>query len=441
MSITPLHDWISGRINRAGEAFSRASLEAWQLQRLQSAVCYVRERSRFYRDLFASAPQTIDSFDDLAVFPFTSAEDLRADPLRFVCVPQDEVSRIVTLPTSGTSGPSKRVFFSESDQELTVDFFKVGMSTLARSGDRVLILLPGLRPGSVGDLLRIGLERLGCLPVLYGPVDDEEKVFKIIKEHNCNVLVGAPVHLHRLARWDEYHRILPAGQIRALLSSTDVLANTIQGNLQSIWRCEVFDHWGMTETGLGGGVECEAHQGVHLREADLYVEVIDPVSGRVLPEGEMGEVVFTTLTRTAMPLIRYRTGDLSRLIAGECECGSFIKRMERITRRLKSGGILDSSLVTHSDLDEALFQIKEILDFSAMQSNNSGKIELTLYIHSMEGQKYSKIKKEVIKKVMSIKSMEKCIEDDQFVVRLIPHPNPARTPSAYMQKRVIQPKN
>jgi len=441
MNITPLHDWIGRRVNREGEALSRTSLETWQLQRLQSAVCYVRERSRFYRDLFASAPQTIDSFDDLAAFPFTSAEGLRADPLRFVCVPQDEVSRIVTLPTSGTSGPSKRVFFSESDQELTMDFFKVGMSTLARPGDRVLILLPGLRPGSVGDLLRIGLERLGCLPILYGPVDDEAKVLKIIKEQNCNVLVGAPVHLHRLARWDEYHRILPAGQIRALLSSTDVLADTIRENLQTIWGCEVFDHWGMTETGLGGGVECETHQGIHLREADLYVEIIDPVSGEVLPEGEMGEVVFTTLTRTTMPLVRYRTGDLSRLIPGPCPCGSFIKRMARITRRLNCGIDLPASLFTQNDLDEALFQIKEILDFSAILNNNSGEIELTLNLHLMEGQKYSTIKKEVLRKVLSIKSLEDCIEKGQFVVNLIPHPGPARTTSGYMQKRIIQPKN
>ena len=441
MKITPLHDWIGSRINHPGETFSRASLEAWQLQRLQSVLGYAREHARFYRDLFASAPQTIHSFNDLAVFPFTTADDLRADPLRFVCLPQDEISRIVTLPTSGTSGPSKRVFFSESDQELTVDFFKVGMSTLARAGDRVLILLPGVRPGSVGDLLRIGLERLGCQPVVYGPVDEEEKVLKVILEQNCNVLVGAPVHLHRLARWDEFHHILPAGQIRALLSSTDVLADTIRGNLQTLWGCEVFDHWGMTETGLGGGVECEAHHGVHLREADLYVEIIDPISGRVLPDGEMGEVVFTTLTRTAMPLIRYRTGDLSRLIPGLCPCGSFIKRLERIRQRVNSGVPLHASLLTLNDLDEALFQIKEILDFSALFRANSGKTELTLYLRLMDGQKFSQIKKEVKRKVIEINPLEDWIENGQFNLKLLTLPDPMQTSSGFMQKRVIQTNN
>lgn len=365
MKITPLHHWIAHRIGCSEADFNHTALEHHQLDRLNWVIKYSKQHSRFYRDLFAKIPETIISFDDLSAFPFTSAEHLRSDPNRFVCVPQDEVQRIVTLPTSGTTGESKRVFFSAADQKLTMDFFKIGMSTLAKPDDRVLIFLPGLRPGSVGDLLKMGLERLGCTAIVYGPVDDEEKVLHTIREMDANLLVGAPVHLHRLARWDEAFQILPKGQIRSLLSSTDTLANTIRANLQSIWGCEVFDHWGMTETGLGGGVECEAHQGFHLRAADLFIEIIDPTTGKLLPEGETGEVVVTTLTRTAMPLIRYRTGDLSRLIPGVCECGSFIPRLDRVTNRVGAGIQLKFGLLTQSMLDEAIFQIKEVLDFKA----------------------------------------------------------------------------
>jgi len=364
MKLTPLHPWIAQKISCPGSDFSRSTIERTQLERLNWVIQYTKQHSRFYRERFAHTPEALTSFRELSAFPFTSADDLRADPNRFVCVPQDDVQRIVTLPTSGTTGESKRVYFSAADQELTVDFFKIGMSTLTGPGDRVLILLPSLRPGTVGDLLKIGLERLGCTATIYGPVDDEEKVLRLIRELDANVLVGAPVHLHRLARWDEAYQILPKGQIRSVLSSTDTLANTIRANLQSIWGCEVFDHWGMTETGLGGGVECEAHQGFHLRAADLFVEIIDSETGQVLPEGEPGEVVITTLTRNAMPLIRYRTGDLSRLIPGECACGSFIPRLDRITNRVGAGIQLGSGLLTQSMLDEALFQIKEVLDFS-----------------------------------------------------------------------------
>jgi len=365
MKITPLHSWIAHTIGCPEAELHRSALDRFQLERLNWVILYASEHSRFYHERFAHTPEALTSFKELSAFPFTTADDLRADPNRFVCVPQDEVQRIVTLPTSGTTGESKRVFFSAADQELTVDFFKIGMSTLAKPGDRVLILLPSLRPGTVGDLLKIGLERLGCTSTIYGPVDDEEKVLHLIRELDANLLVGAPVHLHRLARWDESFQILPKEQIRSVLTSTDSLANTIRANLQSIWGCEVFDHWGMTETGLGGGVECEAHHGFHLRAADLFIEIVDPQTGQMLPEGEPGEVVVTTLTRNAMPLIRYRTGDLSRLISRECECGSFIPRLERITNRVGSGIQLESGLLTQSMLDEALFQVEEVLDFSA----------------------------------------------------------------------------
>ncbi len=379
MKITPLHEWIAQCIGCPAVDFNRTTLERHQLERLNWVIHYTYEHSRFYRERLANTSKTITSFNDFSAFPFTTADDLRADPNRFVCVSQDDVQRIVTLPTSGTTGESKRVFFSAADQELTVDFFKVGMSTLAGPGDRVLILLPGLRPGTVGDLLKIGLERLGCTATIYGPVDDEEKVLRLIRELDANLLVGAPVHLHRLARWDEAFQILPKKQIRSVLTSTDVLANTIRANLQSIWGCEVFDHWGMTETGLGGGVECEAHQGFHLRAADLYVEIIDPVTGQVLPEGEHGEVVITTLTRSAMPLIRYRTGDLSRLITGACACGSFIPRLERITHRVGAGIHLGSGLLIQSMLDEALFQIREVLDFSASYQKSTLSLAVRIF--------------------------------------------------------------
>ena len=101
-----------------------------------------------------------------------------------------------------------------------------------------------------------------------------------------------------------------------MLLSTDQAPAPLVAAIEQAWGCRVFDHYGTTETGLGGGVECEAHDGLHLREADLLFEVVEPATGRSLPDGEEGEIVFTTLTREAMPLIRYRTGDLGRLLPG-----------------------------------------------------------------------------------------------------------------------------
>jgi phenylacetate-CoA ligase len=437
MNLTPLHVWIGNRIGSSAEDYTRQDLEHYQLAQLQWVIQYARDHSRFYRELFSGAPTLLSSLAEMEDFPFTTAEDLRADPNRFACVSQEEIKRIVTLPTSGTTGESKRVYFTAADQELTVDFFKVGMSTLVEEGDRVLILLPGERPGSVGDLLKLGLERLGCIPTLYGPVDDEEKLFKAIIDHDINVIVGAPVHLLRLARLDDADWVLPKNQIHKVLSSTDTLPNSIRSSLQALWGCEVFDHWGMTETGLGGAVECEAHQGMHLREADLYIEIIDPVSGKELPEGETGEVVITTLTRAAMPLIRYRTGDLSRILMDTCACGSFIKRLDRITQRVGDGIQFSSGMITLNDLDELLLDIPQVLDFSASIHQQQEISALSLSIRTLNGS-ISEIEELVLDMLLQLPALQAEMESGKLKVQISAMEKPVASTLKGMHKRRIR---
>ena len=389
MRITPLHAWIAGKISVPEVDFNPQNITGWQLIRLRQVIQYVKMNSPYYRAIF-SGTEPLNSLSDFSCYPFTTAEDLIENTAAFVCVSQEEVHRIVTLPTSGTTNDPKRIFFSLADQDLTVDFFKVGMSTLARSGDKVLILLPGERPGSVGDLLFTALTKLGSIPIKYGPVDEEEKVLRLIKEEEINVLVGAPVHLYRLACLDEEKMILPPGWIRSVLVSTDVLPDIVSFRLKEIWGCEVYDHYGLTESGLGGGVECDAHNGYHMREADLYVEIIDPDSGELLLDGEEGEVVITTLTREAMPLIRYRTGDISRLLPGNCICGSFIKRLAPIKNRLKCGVRIYNGYLRQVQLDEVLFGVNGIRDFKAfVEKDITDKDILRIQLRVVTGSDYN----------------------------------------------------
>ena len=109
---------------------------------------------------------------EMRMLPFTDSADVREKGWQFLCVPQDLIHRIVTLQTSGTTGEKKRIYFTEEDQERTIDFFHHGMTSLAQSGDRILILMPGERPGSVGDLLKKGVERFGAYGIIYGAVED-----------------------------------------------------------------------------------------------------------------------------------------------------------------------------------------------------------------------------------------------------------------------------
>lgn len=371
--LTPLQPWIGEKIGADG-AFDRPRLETWQLQKLQQVMAYLRTRSRFYRERLAGLKEP-DELADLAHFPFTTASDLRQNPAAFICVPQPEIERMVTLPTSGTIGAPKRLAFTAEDLELTVDFFQKGMSTFAEPGDRVLILLPGGRPASVGDLLAQGLARLGAEAVPHGPVENPMETLETICRQQTSVLVGAPVQVLSLVRCAGAFPV----PVRRVLLSTDHVSQAVKQAIEAAWDCTVYNHYGMTEMGLGGGVECQACQGYHLREADLLFEVVDVENGTVLLDGEEGEVVFTTLTRRGMPLLRYRTGDMGRFLPEDCPCGTSLKRLERITTRVDGRCQLGpGAVLTLAELDEAIFPLAGVMDFEARLE--PGSLQLTLQV-------------------------------------------------------------
>jgi len=356
---TALEPWV---LRRAG-ASDMEGLRRYQLSALRETVVRARERSGFYAGRLAAVGSgDIATLDDVARLPFTTADDVRREGMRFLCVSGGEVARIVTLPTSGTTGEPKRIHFSAADQELTVDFFHHGMSVLAGPDDRVLILLPGERPGSVGELLARGLERLGATPLPYGPVTDVGAALDVLETERASVVVGIPVQVLALAR-----RGVSQGRklgLKSVLLSTDHVPQAIVDVVEQAWRCRAFNHYGATEMGLGGGVECAAHAGLHLREADLLFEVVDPLTGRPLPPGQEGEVVFTTLTREAMPLIRYRTGDLGSFVAEACPCGSRLRLLAKVRSRRSDVAVLaGGERLSLADLDEALFALDGVLDF------------------------------------------------------------------------------
>jgi len=361
-TITPLESWIAHKINATG-ALSRESLTAYQLAALRKTLGWVRARSPFYRAHLATAPAELNSLAELAAFPFTTAADLQENPLRFVCVSQSEIARVVTLDSSGTTGLPKRLYFTEDDQELTVDFFQAGMSTFTRPGDRVLILLPSARPGSVGNLLARALERLGAEGIRHGPVKEMRETLEMLAATQATGLVGMPAQILALARYPDPTE---TSALRFALLTADHVPQAIVSAVEKAWGCTVYNHYGMTEMGLGGGVDCSARRGYHLREADLWVEIVDPASGQPIPEGEEGEIVFTTLTRRGMPLIRYRTGDAGRFAPRACPCGSVLRTMAHVTRRIDGaalGGMLPLAL-----LDEALFALEGVVDFKAVFS-------------------------------------------------------------------------
>ena len=388
--ITPLDGWIASKVGSSVRPLDTCSLHAYQLERLNQTLALVQERSRFYRRLLGARPRRLSSLNELQDLPFTTADQLRDSPNDLLCVSPDEVARIVTLPTSGTTGPPKRLFFSTADQELTIDFFQHGMSTLVARGDRVAILLPGTTPGSVGALLREGLARMDVEGIVLGPVKDPLDTLLAMSEQRVNSMVGIPVQALRLARlaWTRGDISL---DIDTVLLSTDYVPRALAEAVEDIWECAVFNHYGMTEMGLGGGVDCQARDGYHLREADLLFEVVEPESSSrsarsaPVPHGERGEVVFTTLTRSAMPLIRYRTGDVGSFVPGRCRCGTSLRRLAHVDARIGSTATVCGLALTQGDLDECLFRFESIVDFRAALTCTDEAPELSLTVQHCPG--------------------------------------------------------
>ena len=388
--VTPLEEWIRARAEidsgLSGNGYVDA-LKACQLKRLNEAIDYARRTAPFYRSHLATLPTTpLSALSDISRIPFTTPSELAEAPSGFLAVRHDDITRIVSLSTSGSTGEVKRLFFTEGDLELTVDFFHHGMSTLVKSGQRVVIFLPGESPDSVGDLLVRGLRRMNVDAIAYGPVADSSHAAGAIASFGAQCLVGIPTQLLAVACSKEGAAI-GKGRIESVLLSTDYVPQAIAETLREVWGCRVFNHYGMTEMGLGGGVECDALDGYHLREADLYFEVVNHETGDVCPDGEIGEVVFTTLTRRGMPLIRYRTGDIARIITQPCPCGSVLKRMERVKGRWNGAVHLGvGCTLTLAELDEALFRLSGLLDYRVTISNGEGgRRRLLVDVHKADG--------------------------------------------------------
>jgi phenylacetate-CoA ligase len=421
MLITPLEGWISAKIGVSDARLDIEALQAYQLERLNRTLTLVQTRSRFYRDLLGTKPLSLCTLDEIQSLPFTTADDIRRAPFDLLCVKQDDVDRIVTLPTSGTTGAPKRIFFTAEDQELTRDFFHWGMSTLVDPGERVLILMPGTLPGSIGALLEQGLARMDVRGIQHGPVSDPAATLAVMEREQVTCLVGIPVQVLALAKTSLQPRFRNLRlDIRSVLLSTDYVPATGLRVIEAAWGCKVFNHYGTTEMGLGGGVDCVARSGYHLREADMLFEVVNPATGAPVPDGIMGEVVFTTLTRQAMPLIRYRTGDAGRFLPGSCPCGTVLRRLEHIQGRLAGAVMLPGGAVLmQRDFDEALLGIEGVADFRVEIRRNEAQLHVKVAVRALEGSARLRVE-ELVQAIETIPALGEAGERVQVKIHIAP---------------------
>ena len=223
-------------------------------------------------------------------------------------------------------------------------------------------------PLTTPEELKAEPETFLCVPA--------KEIARIITLKTC--LIGVPSQMYALAAH------APGLRPKTVLLSADYVPVSVQRFLEKTWNCRVFTHWGMTETGYGGGVQCGARAGYHLRDRDLLIEILDPETGQPVPEGQYGELVLTTLRRRGMPLVRYRTGDLGRMIAEPCACGCLKPRLDKVEGRLDdSVRLSDGKVLSMHILDELLFALDEVEDFQA--SYNAAQKHLTVAVMKKAG--------------------------------------------------------
>lgn len=361
MPVTPLESWILERTHLSAK--SQEALEAYQLEKILKTLQHAKEKSQFYQEQFKEIDlDAIRSLRDFEQIPFTTPLDIKRSAHDFLCVSSHAIERIVTLNTSGTTGDEKRLFFTHEDLEETIDFFQYGMNCLVEKGDKVMVLLPGSSYGSIGDLLKKALLRSGIECVVHGILQDVEKAAACIEEEGITCIVGIPMQVRYLSlmKSELFER-----HIQKVLLSTDYIPDALVKTISRHGTCKVFNHYGMTEMGYGGGVECACLGGYHFRENHLYVEVIDSQTGKRVNDGEYGEVVFTTLNRQAMPLIRYKTGDKARFLTQTCGCGTFLRTMEKVHGRMENKVSINGYEVTLRELDEIILQGDWVMDYRA----------------------------------------------------------------------------
>lgn len=325
--------WIAEKLGV--EVLSEQHIKDYQWNKIKETFHMAITNSPFYEELYRG--MKLETIEDFRKLPFTGPEDVCEHGLDMICVPQSEISRIVTMETSGTTGKPKRIYFTEEDQELTVDFFHHGMKLIVGESDVFMILMPCKRPGSIGMLLKEALEKSGIKVIPYGLSDgtDIQRILTMMEEQSVTSCVALATQLSQIAEKSAKYNI----PMRKVLLSAEYVSAESRKIITDAWDCKIFEHYGMTEMGLGCAVHCPELDGCHVRECDLYLEIINPETGEVLPDGEEGEIVFTTLTRKGMPFIRYRTGDWSSFIKEPCACGSVLKRITRVgDRKLKKGG-------------------------------------------------------------------------------------------------------
>ncbi|MGD8502222.1 MAG: phenylacetate--CoA ligase [Syntrophobacterales bacterium] len=349
--------------NQDLETMSPEALSELQLGRLRRTLFQAVE-SPHYSKVFAEngvKPDRIETIADIHRLPFTTKEDLRDQfPYGLLCVDQKEIIRLHS--SSGTSGQATVVFHSRSDIENWADLVSRCMYMTGVRQDDVFQNLTGYGLFTGGLGFHYGGERLGTLTIPSGTGNTKRQIL-LMQQFGTTVIHLIPSYAMRLMQVMEEMGVNPRRDLKLRIAflGAEPHSEEIRQRVERYFGVEAFNSYGLSEmNGPGVAFECPEKKGMHIWEDAFLVEIIDPDTLEPLPPGEEGELVLTTLSREAMPIIRYRTNDLTRILPGKCRCGRVHSRLDRIIGRTDDMLIIKGVNIFPVQVEQALMEIPEV---------------------------------------------------------------------------------
>ena len=394
------------------ECMSRDELEQLQLERLQAIINRVFKNVTHYRKIFNGSgiiSDDIRSLSDLTRLPFTTKEDLRVNyPYGMFAVPLREVVRIHS--SSGTTSKPIVMGYTKNDIKIWSNLAARFMTAAGVTHDDVVQITfrYGLFTGAFG--VHYGAETIGASVIPMGTGNTDKQIM-IMQDYKTTVLVSTCSYAIALADRIEQLGIDPKSlSLKVGLFGGEPWSENMREEIESRLLLSATDNYGISEI-IGPGVagECSCKKGLHLYEDAFIPEIIDPETKEVLPAGSTGELVLTTLTREAFPMIRYRTGDITSLDYAPCECGRTLARMKKVTRRSDDMLIIRGVNVFPSQIEDALFGVAQgetpyqiVVERKGAMDNLEVVVEVTDKIFSLELQKQRSFLEAIKKRIGSV---------------------------------------
>ena len=373
-----------------------------QLALVNSRIEALINADSFYgRKLKEAGVSSVSSADEFEKLPFSEKKDLReAYPLGLMTAPEDKIVRIHS--SSGTTGTPVIIPYTAKDvDDWAIQFKRCYEMAGITNMDRIQIT-PGYGLWTAGIGFQNGAEKLGAMVIPMGP-GNTDKQLQMMMDMKSTVLCSTSSYALLLTEEIENRGIKDKICLKKGVIGSERWSEKMRNRISEGLGIELYDIYGLTEIyGPGIGISCKENCGMHYWDDFIYIEIIDPVTGENLPDGEMGEIVITTLVKEGAPLIRYRTHDLSRIIPGECPCGSKFPRIDTIMGRTDDMMKIKGVNVFPSQIEEVLGTFPEISsEYQIRISHLDGKDTMRIYVETTGSVDFNDLSKRIAEKVKS----------------------------------------